>query len=424
MLLLLGFFLISGLWSLLIPPFESPDEPAHMVYVNFLIKNHRLPQSYEEAPGEAHQPPLYYVLAAGLAASGGLGPAPIHLVKNPRFWWYGGREEPRFVHNPDEFPPLSGSLRTLHVLRIFSVFFGALTILAVFFLARYGGLPRDTAFFAAGLTAFIPQFCFIMGNLNNDAAVSFFSTAALAMMTAALNERQRTIFWILSGLLAGGAILSKLSALALIPAGVLTLVLAAARPRAWAAWLIPVASCSLPIFIRNTIYFGDPLAHQAVLNYFHATVSHKSLLDPFFLREFPRDLFQSFWGLFGWMSFRLPPGYYVAWLLVCLWGFWGLLRLAKRGNLPFGWKVSLLWSFVFFSQLAQIIIYNLDVTQVQGRFLFPVIGVIASVLAVGIRGGFEKIRRPATPIWIHLLLGALALENLWLLIVVVAPAYS
>src|SRR5262245_15497999 len=126
--LLLMFVVVAALWSLGLPAFETPDEPGHARYVNFLIENARLPRAGDEAPGEAHQPPLYYALAATVATIGSLGPIDVTLPRNPAFRWYGGASHSKYLHAPGEQPPLSGSARALHWLRLLSVCLGAGTV--------------------------------------------------------------------------------------------------------------------------------------------------------------------------------------------------------------------------------------------------------------------------------------------------------
>src|SRR5262245_4903031 len=65
------FVLCASLWSLSIPAFESPDEPGHARYVNHMRSRAQLPEPGREAAGEAHQPPMYYALVAGVSRLAG-----------------------------------------------------------------------------------------------------------------------------------------------------------------------------------------------------------------------------------------------------------------------------------------------------------------------------------------------------------------
>ncbi len=56
-LLVVTFLLFAGLYSVVIPAFESPDEPGHFYYVVHLVKTRSLPIQRIGELGEAHQPP-------------------------------------------------------------------------------------------------------------------------------------------------------------------------------------------------------------------------------------------------------------------------------------------------------------------------------------------------------------------------------
>ena len=68
--LILSYFLfLALLFAFIVPPFESPDEPQHLGYINFVAKNTNLPNQYaetEEFLEEGFQLPLYYMAGAFL----------------------------------------------------------------------------------------------------------------------------------------------------------------------------------------------------------------------------------------------------------------------------------------------------------------------------------------------------------------------
>src|SRR5436309_1326158 len=69
----------SALYALNNPVFESPDEPDHLTYVNWIASGHWLPNQYDPAEQnpEGHQHPLYYVLAGKALRLAG-GPISVH----------------------------------------------------------------------------------------------------------------------------------------------------------------------------------------------------------------------------------------------------------------------------------------------------------------------------------------------------------
>ena len=430
------FLLCAAMWSLVVPPFEAPDEPGHARYVNFLIEHHRLPLAGEEAPGEAHQPPLYYGLAAAAAAFSGLGMIDVAVERNPAFRWYGGTSENKYLHAESETPPLGGSARVLHRLRLLFVVLGGITVLLIYATGRRAGLPPDRAAMAAALAAFIPQFTFISGTLNNDNLANVLAAACLACLVAGVTGRSGRGglgAWVGAGLLAGFGTLTKFTGLAMIPCGLVALALARgsgsrALASKAAAFLAPALCLPIPLLVRNALVMGDPLGAGAQVATLPQLLDRKSLLSAYFVSEFPTVLFTSFWGVFGWMSFRLPAYFYMVCLLITLGGLLGLLF--DRGRIGAA-GVGRLFGAVIAVQVAQVVVYNMTFTQAQGRFLFPVLGPIAIALGVGLTGGLTG-RLTGAPAgrlapgwrgWPYVLIGLLAAGNLCILRFVVLPGY-
>lgn len=75
LVLVVGFSLCAGLFSLTIPVFEAPDEPSHTAVARYILAHGGLPVQTRDSPlgQEASQPPLYYLLGAALFA---LSPGP------------------------------------------------------------------------------------------------------------------------------------------------------------------------------------------------------------------------------------------------------------------------------------------------------------------------------------------------------------
>src|ERR1700680_4579829 len=48
-------------WSVVVPAWESSDEPTHWAYANYIHDHASLPP-YQVLPLAAYEPPLYYVL--------------------------------------------------------------------------------------------------------------------------------------------------------------------------------------------------------------------------------------------------------------------------------------------------------------------------------------------------------------------------
>ena len=435
---LIGLFLVCAtLWSLIVPPFETPDETGHARYVNFLAAERRLPVAGVEARGEAHQPPLYYIIVAAAGETFRLTPIPLEPARNASFLWYGGTDENKYQHGAEELPPLSGSLRALHGLRLISILLGAITVLLIHRLASSMLAPAE-ALLAAALAAFLPQFTFIAASLNNDNLANALCAAALLLLVLAV-ESPRTILWVTAGALTGVAITAKFTSLVLMPCALLSIFMASRASRlergagfstlraAWARaglragiqFLAPAIVIASPLLIRNAVTMGDPLGMTAQI----ATLPH--LLDPkgplsaYFLLEFPVVLFESFWGRFGWMSLRLPDAIYLALVLPAAAAVIGLLLGARQMS-----RRHLLLAAIVVFQLGQIVAFNLTFTQAQGRFLFPALGPIVVLMCAGWMALGRHYRMPAPGAGAALIaVSLMALGNLAVLFLFVAPVY-
>lgn len=196
----------------------GPDEPAHIIYVRSLAMDLRFPalthgeEDNAYSPGsarthEAHQPPLYYAIAALVWR------ACAHLP-----------DQAVTYRDKQSGAPLSftvpGAVRPV---RMLSVLFGALTLLSVWAMARTAFPDRPPLWLAAtALLGFTPMFTYLSGVINNDALLApvfaligwhwarllrFGATAkdaatAGALLGIALNVKETTLGFIAVALIA------------------------------------------------------------------------------------------------------------------------------------------------------------------------------------------------------------------------------
>lgn len=422
--IVLLYLICATLWSLTVPPFESPDEPGHARYVNFVRANGRLPLPATEAPGESHQPPLYYLVAAGISRLTGLEPIAVEPTRNPGFRWYGGVQENKYLHPATEAPPLSGTAASLHWMRLLSVVLGAGTVLLVYVMAASGGAGPHSAALTAALVAFLPQFTFISAGLNNDNLANTLSAGSLACLTWAARDPRRPAAWAAAGCLAGLGVAAKFTCLILLPAGLIAAALllrGGPRSRAALTFLGPAMAIPMPVWARNFWLVGDPFGAGAQAETLHNLLDQKNLFSTYFLVEFPTVLFRSFWGTFGWMSLRMPAWWYAACLAVALAAAAGLMLMRRDAATR---RLHLLLGTAVVIQIGQVVAYNMTFTQAQGRFLFPVIGPIAMLMAAGLAEWGRRLGAPPPgPRATYLIVAALAALNLCVLRLVVEPAY-
>ena len=195
-LLLLLFFLLGSVYSLVTPVFEAPDEVWHYAYVRYLAEERALPALTDDASGayqEVAQPPLYYAVAAlvsGLVPDDDL---PELMWHNPGFGYQAGGtvndNKNMLIHTEREQFPWRGAVLAIRLARFVSLAFGLLTVWAAWGLGQEA-FPQKPALAlgVAAVVAFHPQFLFISSVTSNDSAAAALSTAALWAIARAANR--------------------------------------------------------------------------------------------------------------------------------------------------------------------------------------------------------------------------------------------
>ncbi|MCY4409347.1 MAG: DUF2142 domain-containing protein [Caldilineaceae bacterium] len=408
--LLLGLFLLTGIaYSLVVPPFETPDEIYHYAFARHLAAGNGLPVQGPEITGpweqEGSQPPLYYALV-GLATAGidqsGLD---AFAVRNPRAN-LGNPHQPgnkNFMLFSAQSRPLQGVDLALRVGRWISVVLGTFTVLLTYLLSRHT-FPTDrwSRLLATALVATIPQFTFISASLSNDNMITMVSAAALVYMAVlARRDRGRGLLWwhwAGLGLLLGLAALSKLQGLGLLPLTAFTFLFLAARQKAWRTALnggLLVGGTVLLVagwwYARNVLLYGDPFGTENLLSVTGLRVEPATLQS--IVGEL-RGLQMSFWGIFGWFSILLPSWTYSLFELLSVLAATGAvlawLRTRRTAEGAAGLQeqkddaMGIVWIWIVIS-LALLAGWISVAQGSQGRLLFPAISALAVAAVYGLR---------------------------------------
>lgn len=400
--LIIGVYLaLATLYAVRTPNWQSPDEPAHYNYAGTIAAEGRLPvlqagdypAAYlEEIKArrfppdlpidtiryESHQPPAYYVLAAGLL----------------------------------RLAPRADLSTRLLLLRLLSVALGACSLVILALLARRLFGSASLALSAAALAGSVPMFIAITAAANND-ALAFVMLGLVALHLAGPREARWSIRASpLLGLSLGLCLLTKFQAYVALPlAGGLWLYdLLIARDLSWrqawrsAALMGAVALViATPWLARNMSVYGwrDPLGlarHDAIVVGQLRTAELLGEIDwPAYLWRYARTTFHSFWGQFGWMAAPLPERAYVALGLVALLGAGSLLAALSRwrrtaARARRGVFILTLWAVL---TAASFLWYNLSFVQFQGRYLFPAL----PPLMIGLAYGLTTLARRRNLVW-------------------------
>jgi 4-amino-4-deoxy-L-arabinose transferase-like glycosyltransferase len=389
------FALLSILNSVTVPLFEAPDELWHFAFVRYLAINKSLPVQPKEGTDiwlrESGQPPLYYLVATPIVSAFDTSDFPDFVrfnVAHPAVTANSQSDAPNvFIHTPYEAFPYRGSVLVIHLLRLFTLLWGVGAIIGVYLAAREV-MPNSQwlPLAAVCLTAFNPHFIYISSVVNNDAAVACLATLTLWLCLRLLKNTESRRCQIGLGVVLGLALLSKLSAVALLGIAGLALGMVWWRDRNTKTFFVRcLIAFGLAFLVagwwyaRNWWLYGDPLGWSVWLA--HAGVEKLGILD--LLRQIPQ-VAERFWSPYD----ALFPAWSL-WLLavmtlVAVIGWIELLVKRKPVAGFFGEGVIL--SAVWFAVLCVSLLRFMSLTPAaNGRLLFPGIAAFSILWVLGFR---------------------------------------
>ena len=426
-IIILAYLALAVEWNRATPPFDNPDEPAQWNYVRYVADTGTLPvlrlgddpaqlldrlRSAHFPPGESidairyesHQPPLYYAVAAvAYKLTEGFS-LPSHVA----------------------------------IVRLLSTLFGALTVLFSWRLVC-ALLPAEPALAlaTAAFVAFVPMHVNMTAAVENDGLSNLLLTVAVFGL---LRWLQRGFAWrgaVILGVVMGLAVLTKVTALVVLPLAFLAALLRYRRVGSDARHAHPFGALIVAYGVvlvvwgwwvaRNVVTYGwhDPLALDI-----NRLVVLQPLTGPLTSAAAQRFLtisFDSFWAQFGWMGIPVPQVYPALVLLSALAGAGLVVALFRalrveavetvRGTKAAELLLVLAWPALVFASDVQ---YNLTFIQAQGRYLFPGIGGIGFFFMLGLSRLAGPRLSTATLTVISLLLALLCVV---LLKTVVIPAW-
>ena len=457
-LILVAFAVLGVLYSVVNPLAEAPDEDWHYDYVKYVTDGRGLPVLHFDPSKNivhgtvGHHPPLYYGLSALLTFWINTEDADSLLWDNPHFLAglpHALGNKNRIIHTDAEAFPYQGTALAMHIVRLLSVLFSGITVLATYLIAlEIFPEWKPLALGAAALNAFNPQFLFIGARISNDTAVTAFSALVL-LGTVRLLKRGATkgrLVWL--GVTLGLALLSKISALALLPLVAVGLVIRAIRQRSFASlvkWSLVVFCLAFLItwwpYVRNWLLYRDPLATNvwlATVRLRWPTPSLRELSEEFWGLEI------SFWAVFGWMNVLVHEVIYQSLAAMTRLAALGLLLLVVRQFVKVLERPALLTKWHTFlgggrrlgrpAQLgllllglwfALTLISLLRFMQIQfgaqGRYLFPAIPAMSIFIFLGLS---QFVPQRYGGVLAGVIGGALFLLAVLCPFVYIAPAYA
>jgi hypothetical protein len=427
---IIGLYLVLGVaYAVFTPAWQIPDEPAHYNYIAHVVHTGQLPvlepgdypfdyleeikaarfppsMSIEPIDYEAHQPPLYYLLAV-----------------------------PLFASTADL--PLNQQLVALRLLSVIAG--GGLLFLTYHIVQTIFSHDTSLALTTTALVAFIPMHITMTAAVNNDALAELVVASILFVsVLRAYSRLGRQQFVLVGGVLYGLGLLTKTTT---YPA---VIVLFAGEAVHW--WLdergksgfsvrplVTLAGVALALslwwFTRNAVVYGSHDVfglerHDAVVvgqprtaDWIaqHGWVAYWDRAGEF--------TFKSFWGIFGWMGVFMDQRIYVLLALltgVAVVGFILYLmrdaanpaRTSNRQRAALGLLgLDLLLTMVVY------VWYNTTFVQHQGRYLFPGLIAIALFAALGWRQVTPRPLRAWLPVVVAAGLASLDVVSLFYFVV-------
>ncbi len=432
MALLVVWAALAVVYSVASPIFEPPDEVFHFPVIDHIARTGSLPVQDPQVETRWHQegsqPPLYYLLSAPLIWPIDRSDLAARQERNPHARIGIGLatdNQAIVLHDWDaESFPWRGTALAVHLVRFFSILLGLGTVICIYHLARLAAPGRPVVHLTAtALAAFNPMFLFISASVNNDNLINLLSAATLALLLylwhAGLTARRIGELSLLLAL----ASLSKLSGLALYPLAALVILLIHARDRLgwrslWRAGAIVIGVWLVVAgwwYWRNLRLYGEPTGMNrmiAIIGPREQTPSLADLLDEF------QGLRLSFWGVFGMFNVIAPDALFdyaeALTLLAALgWALAGVMALARRRSINIrlrrtDWPTCLaqhraalpvaLLSLHALIVAAALLNWTRRTPATQGRLLFPALGPLAILAALGLAQLFPRRWQRALPL--------------------------
>ena len=404
------FALLATIYSLVTPIFEASDEISHYPVIQHIATTGRLPI---QQPGvetlweqEGSQPPLYYLLGAGLTFWIDTSDLEAVRWRNPHAK-LGIPLDPdnknMVIHTDAEAFPWHGTVLAVHLIRFFSVVLSTATIILVYRLAStIWPDARWVAALAAALAAFNPMFLFISGSVNNDNLTILLSTWTLLLcvrvIQSGFSKAQSATLAVVVAL----ATITKISGLTLLPLVGLALLIRAWLIGKWrgavltglgigAAWLILGSWW----YIRNIVLYGELLGlgtHVAIAG------GRQIGLWALIQREW-YGFWVSYWALFGAVNIladRVVYTFYAVLVALTVAGLgWWIFRQVRAN----AWEAMLLPGLLGI-QIAVVLVgvirWTMTTYASQGRLMFPALGALSALSALGLLGWLpDKMRAGA-----------------------------
>jgi hypothetical protein len=373
------YALLAVGYSLLMPIWEAPDEPAHFHLAWTIARKDRY-ATYDRNY-EAYQPRAYYYAASLVIRA---------LDEfNPRFSnYFLPPHQPRNLRKPIAMfhwkPANYRFLLGVYMLRWINILFGAFALWLNWKAFRLLAPEKPGLRLAAlALAALTPQYLHIMSSVSNDAPGTL-AGALLFYLGMRFTSEPSNLPGLLSILLAVG--LPFITKLTVLPVSAALLVIVA-----W-GWFFNLRSKRWLVFSGVAVLLGAGIFYVLFPETIQSALGEikwrllsfrKNAFTQKYIKFIMSQIIWTYWGKVGWLAIGLHA--YIVNFLTAL-GLTGILlqtyRLIRSKTTEPQFNLWLgTWIVGIFTILA-VLRNGLTTSATQGRFLFPAMGAL-SVLMVG-----------------------------------------
>ncbi|MDX1520293.1 MAG: hypothetical protein R3264_01540 [Anaerolineae bacterium] len=382
-------------YALIVPPWQASDEPAHFERV-------RAAFSASDWTATSENPPAWYdELRDGLVTfkfsdfitipTANSPTAPLNqyigLYQEIYNGLYGSRVSYIFMGLPLIFGPNQPVISQLYWVRINTILMGVGIIVFAYLTTRL--IFPDSHFLSLGvplLILFNPQHTHLLSTLNNGNLAELLVTISLYVAVYGLLHGFSIITVLALLFFSVSAMWTKATAyFMIVPLGLLGLLYMLGRYRHQWRW-VSLGS----VILAGVVFFLAPARLGLLANEAWRLITAG---DFYFNRSVPITIFQSYWGLPGWLTIHLHPFWYQLLVILCGLGLIGLARLVWRQRrliLDFDARIQALLVLAAATgatlglQLGWHILTGTEAYQ-QGRTLYPVMVPISIFMLMGWR---------------------------------------
>jgi hypothetical protein len=416
LILIFALYLLLGVgYSLLMPIWEAPDEPAHYHLSWHLETYHEYPS--HELNYENHQPrPLYYFNSWILRALDTIDPE-LTRFRRPKEYVFNIRKpERRFDWTDENYTFYWG----VYVLRWVNLIAGA-GALWLNWKAFRQIAPSTLALAALALAALTPQYLHITSSVNNDALGALAGASLLYLAIRFLREPSSGLGLLLIPLAILLPLFTKLTVLPVSAALLIVL--------AW-KWLFEFPQKRWLLYSALFIVLGAGIFYVLFPETVHSAIGEiqwrlfslrKNALTAKYIKAVSSQILWTYWGKVGWLAVGLP-----IWIIQLMTGLgvigmilhiYSLFKLRVRGLQLSLWIA--VWLVALLTVLA-VFRNGLTTFATQGRLLFPAIGALSLLMVAGWHSTFPERSQQYLP-W--LVIALLLFCNLVLWITGIIPTY-